>query len=100
MADTERRTTMPEPGETDAEATVTGGPARAGESLGETTLGSDTLGEPVETAPEFAGTVAGNTTAAGGIDFKARENAERETPADDLGPGGATVQELGGEARR
>jgi hypothetical protein len=59
---------------------------------------SDSTGETVIVDPALAGTVAGNTTAAGVVVAKGAD----EEPAyltEDLGPEGTIIQEVGGEAR-
>ena len=59
----------------------------------------DNIGEAVPEDPALAGTVAGNTTAAGGIDFQAADADDEDDNPLGLGPEGTTVQEIGGAAR-
>ncbi|HTE17450.1 MAG TPA: hypothetical protein VK689_03600 [Armatimonadota bacterium] len=58
----------------------------------------DSTGQLVATEPEFAGTLAGNTTGAGAC-VPLPEEREPTELTEDLGPEGTVVQELGGEAR-
>ncbi len=90
----------PATGSTLAGSDVTGGSVLKppGEHRPELRGGEDLLGERQVSEPEFAGTVAGNTTAAGAVVRK--ETADKPTsPEEDLGPEGTIVQEIGGEAR-
>jgi hypothetical protein len=60
----------------------------------------DSIGDDIAVAPEFAGTVAGNTTGAGGVVLnKGPRDSEPADETEDLGPEGTVVQEIGGEAR-
>ncbi len=63
----------------------------------------DSTGRSVTLAPEYAGTVAGNTTGAGGTVLGGLEDeAEHDEDTTERARGleGVTVQEIGGEARR
>jgi hypothetical protein len=60
--------------------------------------GADLLGERRVTDPALAGTVAGNTTAAGEV-VRKQPPDEPTTLEEDLGPEGTVVQAIGGEAR-
>jgi hypothetical protein len=59
----------------------------------------DSIGQPVDMDPAFAGTLAGNTTGAESVDYSRTGEREPEDVLDDLGPEGTVVQEIGGEAR-
>lgn len=62
--------------------------------------GPDNVGEEHIVEPEYAGTVAGNTTQAGYVVRKGDEADEiPEDLTEDLGPEGTIIQEVGGEAR-
>lgn len=72
---------------------------REGRTARDPITAPDSIGNEVPLAPEFAGTVAGNTTGAAeilGHDLQDREPAD---VTEDLGPEGTVVQEVGGEAR-
>lgn len=67
--------------------------------LGRSAGGWDSDGDPVEQDPVLEGTVAGNTNAAQALVGGPRREREPQTPEEDLGPEGAIIQQLGGEAR-
>ena len=71
---------------------------RPGEDEPETYGGPDNLGERLVVDPALAGTVAGNTTQAGEVVRKEEEPEPRDA-AEDLGPEGTIIQEVGGEGR-
>lgn len=63
----------------------------------------DSTGRSVTLAPEYAGTVAGNTTGAGGTvlgGLDDREDSDEDLAERERGLEGVTIQEIGGEARR
>lgn len=61
--------------------------------------GWDSIGDEVAQDPAMEGTVAGNTNAAQSLVGGPEVDRTPQTPEEDLGPEGAIVQELGGEAR-